>query len=98
MSGREVGSPVAQDLVGRGVRAERPAHRDDRCCSHPNTRIGIFSVDWFQIETQFYFGDHWRENRDFRVTKCSENGRFSRKRFPKQTSFGNRIFPKFFQI
>ena len=30
MSGREVGSPVAQDLVGRGVRAERPAHRDDR--------------------------------------------------------------------
>ena len=73
MSGREVGSPVAQDLVGRGVRAERPAHRDDRCCSHPNTRIGIFSVDWFQIETQFYFGNHWRENRDFHVTKCSEN-------------------------
>ena len=37
MSGREVGSPVAQDLVGRGVRAERPAHRDDRMlrCSHP---------------------------------------------------------------
>ena len=55
MSGREVGSPVAQDLVGRGVRAERTAHSDDRCCSHPNTRIGIFSVDWFQIETQFYF-------------------------------------------
>ena len=28
---------VAQDLVGRGVRAERPAHRDDRMlhCSHP---------------------------------------------------------------
>ena len=73
MSGREVGSPVAQDLVGRGVRAERPAHRDDRCCSHPNTRIGIFSVDWFQIETQFYFGNHWKENRDFHVTKCSEN-------------------------
>ena len=55
MSGREVGSPVAQDLVGRGVRAERPAYRDDRCCSHPNTRIGIFSVVWFQIETKFYF-------------------------------------------
>ena len=37
MSGREVGSPVAQDLVGRGVRAERPAHCDDRMlhCSHP---------------------------------------------------------------
>ena len=37
MSGREVGSPVAQDLVGRGVRAERPAHHDDRMlhCSHP---------------------------------------------------------------
>ena len=73
MSGREVGSPVAQDLVGRGVRAERPAHRDDRCCSHPNTRIGIFSVDWFQIETKFYFGNHWRKNRDFYVTKCSKS-------------------------
>ena len=37
MSGREVGSPVAQDLVGRGVRAECPAHCDDRMlrCSHP---------------------------------------------------------------
>ena len=68
MNGREVGSPVAQDLVGRGVRAERPAYRDDRCCSHPNTRIGIFSVDWFQIETKFYFGNHWMENRDFHVT------------------------------
>ena len=37
MSGREVGSLVAQDLVGRGVRAERPAHCDDCMlrCSHP---------------------------------------------------------------
>ena len=43
-------------------------YRDDRCCSHPNTRIGIISVDWFQIETKFYFGNHWMENRDFHVT------------------------------
>ena len=37
MSGREVGSLVAQDPVGRGVRAERLAHRDERMlrCSHP---------------------------------------------------------------
>ena len=27
-----------------------------------------FSVAWFQIETKFYFGNHWMENRDFHVT------------------------------
>ena len=27
-----------------------------------------FSVAWFQIETEFYFGNHWMENRDFHVT------------------------------
>ena len=42
--------------------------RNNCCCSHPNTRIGIFSVDWFQIDTKFYFGNHWKENRDFHVT------------------------------
>ena len=27
-----------------------------------------FSVAWFQIETKFYFGNHWMENCDFHVT------------------------------
>ena len=35
----------------------------------PYTQIGIFSVDWVQIETLFYFGNHWKENRDFHVIK-----------------------------
>ena len=57
MSGREVGSPVAQDLVGRGVRAERPAHRDDRklpLLSSQHLNKDILGC-WFQIQMQFYF-------------------------------------------
>ena len=51
MSGREVGSPVAQDLVGRGVRAERPAHRDDRMlrCSHP---MRAADSDWLKFKSE----------------------------------------------
>ena len=57
MSGREVGSLVAQDLVGWGVRAERPAHRDERklpLLSSQHSNRDILGC-WFQIETQFYF-------------------------------------------
>ena len=63
----EIGCPVAQDLVGWGKERERPALRMFAAALIPTLEHG-FSVAWFQIETKFYFGNHWMENCDFHVT------------------------------